>query len=294
LSLALVGGHAMSDAKFYIPSEQLSELRHKIIKAKNRMDKTADRSGLPEKLFANYISPIIKIYQPIISSLANHNSDLIYRARKCKSNKPFNNITELYNPPTPSGRACAADHTPILYASSSYQTCLSEINVKIGDLVNIISFKYTNIMNGKFWFVGQLGTYHKSQEQSRYLSDEKTVQRPYYADRQATNSLVFMDLLINEIFSTLSSDVDEYVLNRLLIEAIRNKQSKNDDIYGVVFVSAKDAPGINFAIYGDAISMLEPSIINLVRITDIDDYGCVGYEWLQNSSLKKGVLEWSE
>ena len=86
------GGHAMSDAQVYIPVEQLSELRHKIIKAKNRMDKTADRSGLSEKLIADYISPIVKIYQPIISSLASHNSNLIYRARKCIDNKLFNNV----------------------------------------------------------------------------------------------------------------------------------------------------------------------------------------------------------
>ena len=285
----------MSDAQFYIPVEQLSELRHKIIKEKNRMDKTVDRSDLPERLFTNYISPIVEIYQPIISSLASHNSDLIYRARKCIDNKPFNNISDLCNPPTPSGRACATDHIPILYASSSRQTCLSEIGVKIGDLVNIAAFRYSNITNGKFWFVGQLGTFYKSQEQSRYLSDEKTVQKPFYADQQeAINSLVFKDLLINEIFSTLSSDADKYVLNRFLIKTIRNKQAKKEEFYGVVFVSAKDTPGINFAIYGDAISKLEPSIINLVRITYIDDYRCIGYKWLKNSSPTNGVLEWPE
>lgn len=282
-------------SKYYIPVKQLKELRHNIIKAKHRMDNTADRSGLTERLFANYISPIVNIYQPIISSLASHNADLICRARKCIGDKPFNNIRDLYNPPMPSGRALASEKTPILYASSSHQTCLSEIDVKIGDLVNIATFRYSNIMNGKFWFVGQLGTFYKSQEQSRYLSDENTVQRPFYAHpEEATNSLVFKDLLINEIFSTLSSDADEYVLNRLLIETIRNNQPKKEDFYGVVFVSAKDAPGINFAIYGDAINKIEPSIVNLVRITDIDDYGCVGYKLLKNSSPKNGSLEWPE
>lgn len=280
---------------YYIPVEQLAELRHKIIKAKHRMDKTADRSGLAGRLFADYISPILNIYQPIISSLASHNGDVICRARKCIGEKPFNNIRDLYNPSMPSGRAFSTDHIPILYASSSHQTCLSEIDVKIGELVNIAAFRYSNIMNGKFWFVGQLGSYYKSQEQSRYLSDEKTVQRAFYAAKQEiTNSLVFKDMLINEIFSTISSDVDEYVLNRFLIETIRNKQPKKEDFYGVVFVSAKDAPGINFAIYGDAISKLEPFVVNLVKITNIDDYGCVGYKLLKNSFPKNSSLVWPE
>ena len=279
----------------YIPVVQLSELRQKIVRAKHRMDNTADRSGLPEKLFSNYISPIVNIYQPIFSSLDSHNSNLIYRARKCIDGEPFINIRDLYNPPAPSGRALALEGIPILYASSSHQTCLSEIDVKIGNLVNIATFSYSNIMSGQFWFIGQLGSFYKSQEQSRYLSDERTVQRAFYADQQeATNSLVFMDLLINEIFSTLSSDVDEYVLNRFLIDEIRKKQPEKKDFHGVVFVSAKDAPGINFAIYGEAINKLEPSIVNLVRITDVDDYGCVGYKLLKNSSPKNSSLEWPE
>ncbi len=279
----------------YIPVPQLTELRHKIINAKNKMDNTADKSGLAEQLFNELISPIINIYSPIISPLAQHNSDLIYRARKCVDGAPYNDIKSLYNPPKPSGRALSKEETPILYASSSMQTALTEIGVKIGDIVNIAAFRYTNLVSGNFWFVGQLGTFFKSQEQSRYLSNETTVQKPFYADTgEATASLVFKDLLINEIFSMLSSEADSYVLNQYLINTIRTKTSKKEELYGVVFVSAKDAPGINFAIFGEAIDMLEPAIVNMVKITDIDDYDCIGYKLLKNSSPKDGELIWPE
>lgn len=281
-------------AEYYIPVETLSKFRRKIIKEKEKIDKTTGELGMLNNLFRDSILPIIDIYQPIISSLASHNSNLIYRARKCIDNKPFNNLKELYNPPKPTGRARSTDYTPILYASSSHQTCLSEIDVKVGDYVNVISFDYTEIMDGKFWFVGQLETFHRSQDQSRYLADEKTVQKPYYTEERVNNSLVFKDSLFKEIFSVLSSDADEYELNRLTIEVIKNKQAKKEDFYGVVFVSTKDVPGINFAVYGDAISKIKPSIVNFVKIKYIDDYGYIQYELLQNSKPKNGVLGWSK
>jgi len=87
--------------------------------------------------------------------------------------------------------------------------------------------------------------------------------------------------------------LDEYILNRYLIETIRKIQFNEEEFHGVVFVSAKDSPGINFAIYDNAINMLEPAIVNLVRITNIDEYGCVSYELLENSSPKDGTLVWS-
>ena len=279
----------------YISVDQLTELRHRVIREKNKMDISADRTGMAEQVFNMHIKPIVSIYNPVFSELASHNSNFIYRARKCINNKPFDNIKDLYNPPAPSGRALATDNIPILYASSSHQTCLSEIDVKIGDLVNIAAFQYTNIANGKYWFIGQLGSFYKSQEQSRYLRDEKTVTNYLYVDSQrALNSLVYKDLLINEIFSTISTQTDDYVLNRYLMEDIRNKFNNKEEFYGVVFISARDAPGVNFAIYGKPINELEPAIVNLVRITDIDDYGNVGYELLKNCKPKQGVLEWPE
>jgi hypothetical protein len=284
----------MSDPKYYIPVEILSKYRRQIIKEKENIDKTKYKPRMLKNLFKYSILPIIARYQPIISSLASHNSNLIYRARKCIGNKPFSNLKELYNPPKPTGRARSTDYTPILYASSSHQTCLSEIDVKVGDYVNVISFDYTKIIGGKFWFVGQLETFHRSQEQSRYLVDERTVQNTYYTDERAINSLVFNDSLFKEIFSVLSSDADKYELNRLIIEEIRNKQANKEDFYGVVYVSTNHAPGINFAIFGGAISKIKPSIVNFVKIKYIDDYGNIQYELLENSKPIKDILEWSK
>ena len=149
-------------------------------------------------------------------------------------------------------------------------------------------------MGGKFWFVGQLKTFSRSQEQSRYLADERTVQNPYYTEEKVINSLVFKDSLFNEIFSVLSTDADEYELNRLVIDAIRNKQAKKEDCYGVVFFSTKDAPGKNFAIYGVAIRKLKPSSVHFLKIMYIDDYGYIQFELLHNSKPKNDILEWSK
>lgn len=280
--------------KHFIPVERLKELRYNILSSKKRMSNTADRPGMAEALLEDHIKPILDAYQPIISPLASHYADTLYRARKCIGENPFTNIKDLYNPPTASGRAFTSSTMPILYASSSMQTCLSELDPKIGDLINIVQFEYTKIMGGQFWFIGQLGLFHKSNEPSRFLGDKSSVEKPHFFPKWALHSWVFKDSLMNEIFSEVSSQLDNYVLNRFLIDEIRKKLPEEKGLNGVVFLSIKDPPGINFAIYGHSINKLEPRVVNLVRITDIDDYGFVAFHVLNSAKPKNGSLEWPD
>lgn len=281
----------------YIPVEQLGPLRDKIIRAHRRICNSTDRSGMAENLFTEIIYPIVKTYPPIISPLNSYNGDTFYRARKCIDGNPFNNITEMYNPPVPSGRAYTTDHTSILYASSSMQTCLVEIEPKIGDLVCVAHFNYSDIKEGDFWFIGQVAPYFSSREVSCYLQDKNKIKRYNYLDPQPLSSLIFLDNLINEIFSTLSSDLDNYELNGFLIEAIKKKTQNQQKFYGMTFVSTKDAPGLNFAIFEDAINKLKPTMVNLLKIIDIDDYGSVQFHLLKNVNPNKsdaGCLDWPD
>ncbi len=280
--------------KHFIPVERLKELRHNVLSLKELMGNTADRSGIEEALFEDHIKPILDAYQPIISPLASHYGDTFYRARKCIDKKPFANIKELYNPPIPSGRAFSSNSIPILYASSSMQTCLSELSPKIGDLINIVHFEYKKIIDGQFWFIGQLGLFHKSNEASRFLGDKSLVEKPHFFPKWALHSWVYKDSLMNEIFSKVSSQLDNYVLNRSLIEEISKKLPEKKRLDGVVFLSTKDSPGINFAIFGRAIDKLVPRAVNLVRVTDIDNYGFVATHLLNSTMPMNGSLKWPE
>lgn len=284
----------MSNGRRFLFAHKLKELRHNIIETTTRMKTTADNSSMAEELYQSYIKPIVSDFEPIISPLASHYGDTLYRARKCISGDPFDNIQDLYNPPSPSGRAFSSVNMPILYASSSIQTCLSEIDPKIGDIVNIVGLKYSTITDGKFWFVGQLASFYKSNEPSHYVSDRLALHQPAYFPEAARHSFVFQDSLINEIFSTLSSQSDEYVLNRYLIDEIRNKIPHDTSLHGVVFLSVKDSPGVNFAIFGDAIERLEHGQINMMEITDVDNYGFVAYKLLKNGVNNNGKIEWPE
>lgn len=284
----------MSDKQYFLSVERLKILRQNILSSVARMQNTADRKNLPEAIFLEHIRPIFEGYQPVISSLASNHGDTLYRARKCKDEEPFESIRDLYHPPTSSGRALTSDNLPILYASSSLQTCLSEIDPKIGELINVVQLKYTKIMNGQFWFVGERGSINKSNEPSQYLGDLSSAKRHVHFPHIAQHSWIFADSLMNEIFSKLSSKLDNYALNQFLIEEIERKISNPDALNGVIFLSTKDSPGRNFAIFGDAISELEPATVNLVRITDIDEYGYVEFNLLGNSKSRNGTLEWSQ
>ena len=59
-------------------------------------------------------------------------------------------------------------------------------------------------------------------------------------------------------------------------------------------MSIKNPPGINFAIFDNSINKLEPRIVNLVRITDIDDYGFIAFHVMNSAKPKNGSLEWPE
>jgi hypothetical protein len=244
------------------------EFRRNIEAEIARMLKAEEKTGMANLIFHRHIKPVVDIYRPVISTLASHMGNSFY--------------------------TFAEESTPILYASSSMQTSLSEINSEIGDFVNIVHFNYEDIKNHKFWFVGQLGSYYKSNEVSRYLGDNAAANFHAYLTPGVINSLVYKDLLFNEIFSVFSSEVDNYALNRYLIESVRESLDSDECFSGVIFKSVKDYPGTNFAIYGDAIQSLNPTMINLVEVTDIDDYGCIIYRLVKNTSPKREPLVWTE
>ena len=274
--------------------ETLKDLRQNIVRAVSRMRVTADTTGMAEALFQNYVQPIIQHYNPIVSSLAEHYGCRLLRARKCVGHTPFTDLTELLNPPIPSGRAFTSEDVSILYASTSMQTCLSETDPKIGDVINVVGLKYSEIRDRSFWFVGQLASFYKSSEPSHYVADRNELHLPAYFPEEARHSFLFQDALLNEVFSSFSSPEDGYALNRLLISAIRERLAPDTQLDGVVFLSTKDAPGVNFAVFGDAIQKLEVGQLNLIQIVDIDEYGYVAYKLLKNGSLHDGKITWRD
>lgn len=278
----------------FIHVTALKELRHKIMRDFERMMITANPAGIAHLIFQHHIRPIIDHYNPIISPLASHYSDGFYRSRKCSGAAPYCDINELLNPPSPTGRAKVTDRQPIIYASSSMQTSMAEIKPKIGDYVNLVGLNYSEIMMRPFWFVGQLASFYKSHEPSHYIGELRDLHLPAYFPAEAQHSFIYQDALINEIFSVFSSPIDGYALNQLLIQAISEKVRANGQLAGVIYLSVKDAPGINFAIFGDAIKELKIGQLNFFEITDIDDYGTVAWKLLQNGKTQDGVINWTD
>lgn len=278
----------------FIHVAALKEFRHKIMRDVERMRITANPAGIARSIFQHHIRPIIEHYNPIVSPLASHYGDCFYRSRKCNGEAPYCDIIELLNPPSPMGRAMVTDRQPIIYASSSMQTSMAEIEPKIGDYVNLVGLNYSEIMMRPFWFVGQLASFNKSHEPSHYVGERLELHRPAYFSEEAQHSFIYQDALINEIFSEFSSPIDGYALNQLLIQEISEKVGANGQLAGVIYLSVKDSPGINFAIFGDAIKGLKIGQLNFFEITDIDDYGTVAWKLLQNGKNQNGVISWRD
>jgi len=285
----------MANPTEFLTVDSLKYLRSEIHKRVNKIRITENHDDIVEDLNNLCLKPTLTSYYPIISPLSEHHGAGIHRARQCNRDTPFTNIKDFLNPPTPSGRAYNDENTPILYASSSIQTCLAECNPKIGQCYTIAHFNYSAIASENYWFVGQLQTFQRSSEPSIYLADRKPVELPSFYPNAGLHSWTFTDSLINEIFSELSTEHDNYLLNRYVINEVINTVAPDKNIFGVVFNSVKSKPGTNFAFYGKSIDMLELGIVNLIEITDIDDYGYIAYNLLKNSNPKgKSYLEWPE
>jgi hypothetical protein len=276
----------------YIEREALSEIRNNIIESKRSMN-SSNIFSVANTTFNDYIKPVLDAYQFVFSALAENRGGLIYRARKCDSGQAWGKITDLLGPSSPSGRAVTGTNMPILYAASSIQTALAEINTKPGDVVNILQLKYSSSGLGKFWFVGQLAEHYRSNEVSRYVAEPDNMLMPLYVEPHIRTLLAFKDRLMNEIFSDLSSEKDEYVLNRLMISHIMDMPVIRDNFSGVVYRSNQDPPGMNFAIAGAAIDRLDPQIVNLLKVEYVDEYGAFSYKILGNSRSREGMLTWS-
>lgn len=285
----------MSNPTEFLTVDSLKLLRSEIHKRVNRILITENHDDIIEDLYNSCLKPTLKTYYPIISPLSEHHGAGVLRARQCSRDAPYTDVKDLLNPPAPSGRAYNDANTPILYASSSTQTCLAECNPKIGQFYTVAHFNYSAIASENYWFVGQLQTFQRSSEPSIYLADRKPVELPSFYPSAGQHSWVFTDSLINEIFSELSTENDNYLLNRYVISEVINTVASNKNLYGVVFNSVKSKPGTNFAFYGKSIDMLELSIVNLIEIIDIDDYGYIAYNVLKNSNPHgKPYLEWPE
>ena len=284
----------MSNPNVFHTIEYLKHSLRQIIEEVDRIRKTADSEHIFDQLFNNLIRPVLENYYPVISPLAEHHSCTVYRTRRSSVESPFADILELLNPPVSSGRARGADDIPILYASSSMQTCLSEAESKIGEVFAVVQLDYSQVKDQNFWFVGQRHTFTRSGEQTRYLADPKAVKLQVYYRSAAQLSWIFCDSLINEIFSEISSDNDNYRLNRFVIEELTQNISPAQSLAGLIFNSTKCLPGTNFAFFGESIARLVPKIVNLVRIEDIDDYGYIAHRVLKNVTPKDGHLNWSD
>jgi len=285
----------MTNPTNFITVDSLKKLRIDIHTRVDRIRKTINHEHLINELFVSCLKPLLEKYYPIVSPLAKHYGCSVYRARQCSAEEPFTNTNDLYNPPSPSGRAYSDDNIPILYASSSMQTCLAECNPKIGQVFAVANFDYSAVSSENFWFVGQLQSFQRSSEPSHYLQDHNQVEIPFYYPNAGLHSWTFTDALINEIFSELSSEEDNYLLNRYIIKDVLNEVAPDKNLFGLLFNSVKSKPGTNFAFFGDSIEKLEIKIVNLVKILDIDEYGFIAYQLLKNSNPKGSTsLAWPE
>ncbi len=275
----------------YIPINYLEEIRTKIIKKTTEMNRSGDVSEINKQRIISVIHMVLDVYQPIMSKLSENNSYFLYRIRINDANKNYTNVQDLYSPPQPTGRSAGNSDAQILYLASALQTCLTEKGAKIGDLVTEAIIDYKEIIDGSFWFVGQLEYFHRSQDLTNYLRDKPSVHNHYYADEEVVSSLIFFDSLINELFSSLSSAENGYFFNQYLIEEIKKTVG---GFYGVVFSSTKCDRGINFAVYGDAIAKLKFLSPSLLKITGIDSYGNYIFKWLDRAKIEGDKIIWSK
>ena len=132
-----------------------------------------------------------------------HYSNLLWRARKVESGKFYNYESELLAPPPNLIRAGRAneENKPMLYASLTSDTALSEINAEEGDVIQLISFKTNDSNRIRCAMFGEILNAHRGVTK---ISPELTSTFKNIMSKMPPKhikSYVFMDALVSEVMT---------------------------------------------------------------------------------------------
>ncbi len=212
----------------------------------------------------------------------------IFRARKCESEHGYNNISEIYPPPSSkctTGRM-NEEGQAIFYGAFSPGTALAEINAKEGDYVHVARFQLPEKADAgmRCFAIGEVfNAYHGVITISFEVFNEirDAIRRIGEDDIWALQSYLYMDSLSAELLNSIYAQEENYIYSRIFCRLLLGKWQ---DVDGLIYPSAKVKEASNIVLRLESVNSKIQMVGNeVLRVKRVYPYGIVDLDVVKSA-----------
>lgn len=212
----------------------------------------------------------------------------IFRARKCESEHGYNNISEIYPPPSnkcTTGRM-NEEGQAIFYGAFSPGTALAEINAQEGDYVHLAHFQLPEKSeNGMRCFaIGEFyNCYHgvATIPSSAFNEIRDAIGKIGQDDIRALLSYLYMDAFSAELLNSTNAHEVNYVYSRIFCRLLLGKHPGVD---GLIYTSAKVKGASNIVLRPEIVDTKIKLVANVVfKINRVYPYGIIDFDLVKSA-----------
>lgn len=212
----------------------------------------------------------------------------IFRARKCHVDSGFENISEIYPPPSNKCKVGRMNEEgkAVFYGAYSIGTALAEINAQEGDYVQIAHFQLpsTADIGIRCFAIGEVyNSYHGNSSISGEVFHEirDFIQRIGKDDIHALLSYLYMDAFSAELLNSIHANKVDYIYSRVFSRIILEKYQ---DVDGIIYPSAKIKGTTNIVLRPKTVKEKMQLTCNVVlKIKKLYPYGIVDFDILRTA-----------
>ncbi len=223
----------------------------------------------------------------------------IFRARKCLTEHGYDNIREIYPPPSDKCKTGRMNEEgqAVFYGAFSIGTALAEINAQEGDYVQIANFLLPE--NGdvgiRCFAIGEVyNVYHGNNTISSNFFNEIRgfIDRIGKGNLRDLLTYLYMDAFSAEILNSTDAYKTEYIYSRVFSRLLLGKHPSVD---GLIYTSAKIKGTTNIVLRPEIVNSKMQLVSNVVmQIIKVYPYGIVDFRLVKSAKghTLDGVIVW--
>ncbi|BCG08755.1 RES family NAD+ phosphorylase [Buttiauxella agrestis] len=212
----------------------------------------------------------------------------IFRARKCLTEHGYNNISEIYPPPS---EKCTVgrmneEGQAIFYGAFSPGTALAEINAKEGDYVHVARFQLPEKSDAgiRCFAIGEVhNAYHGVNTISLGMFNEirDLIRRLGEDDIRGLLSYLYMDAFSAELLNSIRAHEVNYVYSRIFCRLLLGKYK---DVDGIIYPSAKVKGASNIVLRSESVEEKIQIVGNdVLKVKKMYPYGIVELDLVKSA-----------
>lgn len=242
---------------------------------------------------ATLLESLLRRYQVINFKVGN--GRIFWRARRCYSESGYDGISDVWAPPQ---NLCGAGRfndlgESVLYASTTMDTALAEIDVKSGDLVHVVGIQFPR-SSPRIACLGEFHAVHRG-GRATFLPQEAASHLTRLLNslgEAGALPLLYIDAFLADVVSSKDASLSSYVHTRAVGNAILRKAP---GCSGLLYPSVKAPSGRNVMLRREAadrsFNIVSSSVI---RVNQVRRYGYLDQSYVRQAvGVEAGRFRWA-